>query len=1732
MAVSIPVAVGHVIEEYRRFLRTTFRFRDPKLKEQFERYLGQAGVVVRGPYVTLSRDFERGPTLKDLVEKHGAAPEMLRLNWTFGDGALYRHQADAFEAGRAGRPFIVTTGTGSGKTEAFLLPIIDSILRRKREGIRGVQAVLLYPMNALANDQLDRMRALIRGSGVNVSYGLYTGESDKVVTESKEPPAETERMSHEAIRKDPPDILLTNYKQLEFLLIRKEDRFLFTEALRFLVLDEVHSYKGALATEIACLIRRIKAHARLAQGRLVGIGTSATVASGAGGAKAMAEFASRLFGETFRPEEIIEERLVPATPAGDEWTPPAPRLDAKDLDARDPEAVSKLAERLSGRPSKEALAGNSFARALETIFAKPTSILDAAKAICERFPDRKDPVAAVHEIEAYLIVGSTGDDGSPPRLRPKLHTFFHGVYDVWLCLNPECRALVPQGGTECRMCKKVARPAALCRTCGQDFVKVKFDQDDEDGAPSGTGDFFSDRSTGFLTLKLLGTPDEGDEGDNGKKKGKSKKDKLVPVDVCLDCGRVMDAGTVCGKCEKPGTRYLLYRWTQKKDPGRGILHSCPACGGIYTRGDIVTPLRSGTASTVAVLMERHLDLLDPEDRRLLVFADNRQDTAHQAGYSEDKHRSFALRHVVGYVVSDAGERGAYLDELADHLFEHYQRLGIITGRPTRPEREKLREVLKFEAANEFTRHVRQRMSLENLGLVSVEYEFLEDLPKESGFLELLKDFSLDLGKGLNLVRAILDVMRLKRAVAYPFFQDYTDPERKAKYRAWEAYGARFPEFDLGPHGFAVGRPAAIRASRSNSIHGFYQENPRAGRKAAPQKLLERVAGPREDAEDFFKRLIPILEKVSLLESVPSFPIPKKDRVPGLRILQINPKVIRLLRARRLYRCTTCKAWCAYEFPGCPSPKCQDGKLSEALVEEDNYYVRLYTDVAPHPLRVAEHSAQISDEERARREAKFKNGQLNALVSTPTLELGVDIGQLHTVVLRNAPPAPANYVQRVGRAGRRYRIGFASTFCAGGAHDRHVFENPEWLVAGQFVPPRLRLDNVKIVHRHLRSFLLELLEAQVPVRLGDLLDNVVTPSRWEPERIEALLGEMEARKDELSGRIEELFVADRSAGVVARYGTEECGEVIGEFRERLLAVMDRWWKRVRQLDEEYKKYAKIGSPSHDIKKASARRRAYKELTEDPKSAYTLNYLGTQGFLPAYQFPLDTFSLDPGVSDTPTLHRAANIAIEEFAPGNYVYANGKKLKSIRVLFAGAPTGAPAAGGAESSGRLRQYFFCEKCDEVSPEVRNACSRCGGAMGTAVDCVFVDAFEAEENTTIDATEESRHRRYFVRKESVLSSGEETELYPYPLAPVELRRLARLLITNWGPSDSKTGEGQRFWLCQDCGRHQPHDPMNPAHRESLQRWQDDHRRLCSGEPLLLVLGYEFQTDCLVLSVAGPKDLGRSGQSLSPTLATLAEALLAGARSVLELETSELRAFPRASKEDDETGEIVFYETVPGGAGYLEEFARRLPEAARAARERLFGHDCGQACYLCLKHYWNQRIHRVLDKHLVRDTLGAIESMDNVEPVVEAAGSGPDRLREDLRRRREELQASGKLPGTGGPQSPIESRLLEALRRIPDLPPPVAQLPLPDAERPRTIPDFAFPDAKIVIFCDGFAFHGNRETLELDADKRNWLQSKEGGGWMVLTYWGRTINRDADGCAQEIAKAVRSRVRQGKRDGG
>jgi ATP-dependent helicase YprA (DUF1998 family)/very-short-patch-repair endonuclease len=1700
--------VEHVIAEFRRFLRSTYRLADPHLRGQFEEHIDQAGVLVKGPFITLARDFATGAALQDLVDAGIGNKELLKLKWEFGDHPLFKHQENALRRVHVmGRSAIVKTGTGSGKTEAFLLPVISDVAAARAKGVKGTKAILLYPMNALANDQLVRLRKMIRDSGSGITFAMYTGDSQTVAPALGNIAEGNELYKRDEIRANPPDILLTNYKELEFMLVRKDDRALFTPSLRFLVLDEIHSYRGALATEIACLIRRLKARCGIAPGTLRCMGTSATVSQDAGGDEALAKFASDLFAEPFAVEDVIGEELAPRKKPSRIYTPPFPKLareTLEDFPIEDDARLIELAEQITGQKSSGAatlagkiaamLEGNALVTLLEDECVQPLSLEELREIVRKRFPQKS---AALNDdelrryLEAHLLVGSIGSDDDPPVLRPKLHTFFHGVYDVGLCMNPDCHKLVRDGSDVCSDCGSAVRPAALCRTCGQDFVKVTLPADHS--APALPNDSFqSDENTGFITPKLHFEAEEDDDDQPKKKTG--VRARLIEKCVCHRCARIHDERPTvcgCGTGNQMSPQYVLH--------GRG--NTCPACASTYTKGDILTLLRSGVASNTSVLATHHLDHLPKDERKLLVFADNRQEAAHQAGYMGDKHRQFAVRHGLESIVRDSGTEGVALQGVKDKLLERFQQVGLARQRLTKDQHERWRRALEFEAASEFCRATHQRISLENLALVEVQYEFLDVATRSERFTKACEDVGITAEKGAILARAILDRMRRNRAVSFDFFQRYIDPTRDPwSQLAEEPYYITIPERERGPIFFMLDRNEEARHAISGFSFQALVKDSRGGLSAIA-RMLRKAGLSDHHADGWIRETIAILVGNEILETPEFLPHKIRSKIgANAKPLQIAARVIRLHSAQSGYRCEKCQLWRPYRGAKCYSPKCtgEASNLKPIAAISDGYYERLYTTDEPRRLVAEEHTAQIDQDERAKRERDFKEGRLEVLVCSPTLELGVNIGDLFTVLLRNGPPTPANYIQRAGRAGRRLRIGFVSTFCGMGAHDRHCFENPEWLVRGEYRPPTVRLDNGHVLRRHVRSFVLEELDDELPPFMEAFVDNLDRPSALKIEPATKLLSEIKSKSSALSDRISAAF-AKTAAG-----DREFFDQVIAKMPAKIEELLERWFTRIRRIFEEFEQYRRITADRQAKQKAAARERAYRELTKDRQKAYTLNFMAEEGFLPSYQFPTDTFSLDPGVNDTQTLRRPACIALFEFAPGNLVYANGHKLRSIRAFFEGRSRTATdgGAGSLEASGRVRTFCFCDNCGFATEETLNNCPKCGRELTRQAQVAFIESFEAEQNTQISSAEEGRERTYFQRREHLLPDSPEVTIYPYPFSHLELRRNSRILVTNWGKTRQWGSDGETFKLCHSCGRHLPAN-LSPKQET---KWHEDHAKRCSGQTHRYVLGYEFNADSLIIPV--PASLVPQTQHDAFSV-TLGKALVAGAVELLELEPEEIAFFHHRTPSNGT--ELILYETAPGGAGYLQAIARSLRAVADNAIERLYNHDCVTACYRCLKSYRNQIWHHILDKNLVRDVLFQLSTGEMLGPA--QSGKPNDGIKGS-----ENWTASTVAQSLDG--SVIEETLYQAIKLRGRLPLPAKQREFRSGGRLVTVADFAYENEKIAIYCDGFAFHGDKDTLALDAQKRNELQSQ---GWAVLTFWGKTILKFPERCEEQIWRTYSER---------
>lgn len=1710
---SVIESVRHLTDQYRSFIRSSYRLADPKLRAQFEAHVNGADVLVKGPYVTLSRDFAPGPALADLLDQGVGHADLAKLNWPFGRASLFEHQATALRSVESNRNVVVKTGTGSGKTEAFLLPVLSGVLRMKERGVQGTKAILLYPMNALANDQLERLRSLIRDSDTRITFALYTGDSETVVRTLGEPVGGNELIRKEDIRRNPPDIILTNYKQLEFLLVRKADRELFTRALRYVVLDEIHSYRGALATEVACLLRRLKARCELQAGELRAIGTSATVSQDAGGDAALARFATDLFAEVFAAEDIVGEAYVPVRAPVSTYLPPLAEPEHAELayfTHEDEATLLRFAERLTGRKCPAAgttharitamLDGNLVLQALRSAAGTPRTLPELAAEVSRELSG-VSMARTVGEklIGAYLLLASFGDDTEAPLLRPKLHTFFHGVYDVGLCMNPGCRKLIAGGAESCPDCGSAVRPAVLCRTCGQDFVKVRFEPD----APEQTianEDFLSDDLTAFITPALVGERDdeagegEVDEDDEpqprvpiprGVRKGAARA-QMAQQWIDHATGRVFSDRPNDVPFENLSLQHVLRR--------RGT--TCPVCNSRYTRGDVLSLLRTGVASSVSVLGTHHLDEMPADQRKLLVFADNRQDAAHQAGYMSDRQRQFALRHAIEAVVRKAGKNGIALQDLHAPVLEVFQTIGLAKRRLTRDEEAQWRKTIEYEVAGEFCRSSQQRISLENLALIEVEYEFLDQLIDEARFVAECRRASLTPRQGGLLVRAILDFIRRRRAVSFDFYQRYLDPRRQPwSWLTVEPYNLSVSEHEKGATFFMFDRPEALRGRPVSGIKfdALVKDAERGAAGGVFRLLTTKASMNPAVADAWIRNVMELMVEKEMLESPTLLPETVQRHMGTRKALQVAKRIVRLVPAAKGWRCQRCSIWRPYLGGACyASASCsgQADDLKPSEADRDNYYVDLYTADRPRRLKVMEHTAQIDQDERAKREQQFKQGQVEALVCSPTLELGVNIGDLYSVLMRNAPPGPANYVQRGGRAGRKLRIGFVSTFCSTGPHDRHCFEDPSWLVRGEFHPPVVRLSNDKIVARHVRSFALEELNEDFSWLMGDLLEDVQNPAELKKDHYQQLLEGLRVGYAETAQRAESVFGLEQGAA-----------EIIENFPGEIEDTVQAWHRQVVRLHKEFHEFARIVSTRETEQKRRARMRAYQELTTNRERAFALTYLSEAGLLPSYQFPTDTFSLDPGVGDTPTLRRPAWIALFEFAPGNMVYANGHKLKSIRAFFDGGARSVGAQRGADQSGRVESYCFCSECGFATAETVNTCPSCGSAIHQQSDVALIDSFEAEENTQITSSEDSRQRLIFERRENLLGREDgQVQLYPYEFATLEYQHQAQLLVTNWG-RQARRGQSDRFVLCPNCGRHKPHG-LTPR---AQAKWDEDHGRICNGIIRPFVLGYAFSADVLVLPIPAGLVLGDEKMA-NAFCRTLGKALVVGAQEALEIEADEIAYFTHKNGHGGWT--VVLYETAPGGAGYLEQLGKDLPRWALAAHQRLFGHECERACYKCLKSSRNQFDHANMDKELVRNVLFHFQRAEPLDaPHPGHAGDG-----ERIAQRWLEGLADPKMVPTA--DTPIERQLQAAIAERGRLPAPQAQVEIrDDAGQLLTVPDFAYPERRIAIYCDGFAYHGNVDALSHDARKRNALQAK---GWSVLVFWGRQIQRDPVACEEQI----------------
>jgi superfamily II DNA/RNA helicase/very-short-patch-repair endonuclease len=1708
---------GRLISDYAGYTRSFLAVREPRLRGFVEGQL-EAGVLWPEPLIQLNPSFEPGDGIDDLVSAGVLHPECRHVFRVKSEAdpqgrplKLHRHQSEAIRVARTGFPYVLTTGTGSGKSLSYIVPVVDHVLRHGSG--KGIRAVVVYPMNALANSQLGELDKFL-GLGYPdrkgpVTFARYTGQ---------EKPEERER-----ILSRPPDILLTNYVMLELILTRPRDRQLVRAAqgLQFLVFDELHTYRGRQGSDVAMLIRRVRD--AMSAPKVQCVGTSATLSTEgnlAAQQRRVAEVAGLLFGTEVRSEHVIGETLRRVTPV-------------PDLTSPEFRAALTARVREEGRNAPTDFAGftaDPLSAWIESTFGvtaapgegrlvrvRPSAIggeRGAAVRLSELTGECLGTCAAA--IRAGLQASYRCEPHPETRRPPfafRLHQFISRGDSVHASLEPEAdRHLTVQGqrfvpGDR----ERVLLPLVFCRECGQEYYAVRVaedapgqaflvprdltDRSDEGGTPAYLHLSTDQPWPGDDEARLLDrVPDDWvEEHPRLGVRVKKAQEKNLPRPVCVTPdGRVTAEGDgLKGHLVPAPFRFCLccgvaYNARQTSDFGK-----LTALG---SEG------RSTATSILSLSAVRHLrqSELPATARKLLSFTDNRQDASLQAGHFNDFVEVGLLRGALYAAVERAGADGLRHEILTQRVFdalrlpvEAYASNPAVKFQAKNDTDKALRNVLGYRLYRDLKRGWRVTSpNLEQCGLLEICYPALDELctaeDEWRSVAPQLRAVTPDERK--RLAKVLLDYMRRELAIKV----DYLNPAyqeslaQQSSQRLIEPWAVDENETGAMEHAFVLYPRARDEGDYRGNVY-------LSGRSAFGQYLGDFFGGSRrltlDDKQRVIADLLRLLEVGGVVEAV----VPKRtpDDVPGYQIV------------------ADAMHWLAGDGSRPFHDPIRVRRPSSEGGRTNPFFVEFYRRTAANLLGMAarEHTAQVPYEERIKRETDFREARLPVLYCSPTMELGIDIADLNVVGLRNVPPTPANYAQRSGRAGRSGQPAIVVTYCSTGSpHDQWFFRRPHLMVAGVVSPPRLDVANEDLVRAHVQAVWLAETDLDLKRSLGDLLrlKDATNSDLALPDSVRTQIEDPAARS-QARVRAERVLADVREECVRAGwYGETWLDDVLNQAPRQFDEACERWRGLYRSaLKQQEVQNTIIRDAARDARDKQQAERLRREaeqqlrlLTETEDFAqsdfYSYRYFASEGFLPGYNFPRLPLSAFIPARRTRQkeeyLSRPRFLAISEFGPRSVVYHEGSRYLINRVILS-------VQDDELMTTRAKK---CEACGYLHPIPHgpgpDLCERCGTKLLREFENLLrLQNVATKRKDKINCDEEERLRLGYeirtavrfadrggvpVRTTARLTEGGDQ------LALLTYGRAATLWRINMGwrqrANRSQYGfvldEERGFWETNDLDPDDPNDPMSARKRRVIPYVED-------------------RRNCLLIEPAGTWDAG--------PMVSLEAALKTAVQVCYQLEDNELAT--ELLPAGDAPRVLLLYESAEGGAGVLRRLLDDPGAFAQVARKALeichfdpdtgddrrrsspSAEECEAACYDCLMHYANQPVHRLLDRQAIKEVLLRMS-----RGRAEAAPGGQTRG--------DHLAALGRLAGSN-----LERRWLAHLdARGLRLPTHAQRF----VETCRTCPDFFYADYQTAVYIDGPP-HDFPDRQKRDADL---TEAMEDAGFTVVRFhhqddWDATLAR-------------------------
>ena len=1683
-----------VTTEYQTFLRSFVPIADQRVAEVVDQSLA-AGLVTPEPLLQIAPTFATGRSVNALAAEGLLHPKAADLLATTSNGVrqpmlLRPHQTEALAVARAGRNYVLTTGTGSGKSLAYIAPIFDSICANPQPG--KIKAIIVYPMNALANSQMEELRRYLgedmSSPGKPVRVERYTGQESKDVKD--------------AIIANPPDVILTNYIMLELILTRKDETNLVSACsdLRFLVFDELHTYRGRQGADVAMLIRRLRQKTK-AQG-IIHVGTSATLSSSDRWSAQQAEvsqMATELFGVPVEAHDVIGESLREQT------TP---------TDLASPDFISELSAALSSSllpsPERDAFRQHPLARWLERTVGVDRDAEGRLKRAVSRpisGPETEQPLALELErltgvesakcaaaIRTILPIGNeTLDEDGRPLLAYRLHQFVtRGGEVVATIEDPAVRQVsctpVHLGNEE-----NLRFGLRFCRDCGQDYMPVSLKVNDDGSQrilsareafqsqvtdPSGEKDKRTDGHmfTGEQHAWTEGTADLDRLPPNWLEEAKGglqiKREKRAAIPRAFwvtpkgSIHSTAEADT-CKASFLPGETFPFclacgVAWTSTRQSNRHKLAALATEG----RSSATTLLAS---SIIRELSKDDIGLKDLDARKLLSFTDNRQDASLQAGHFNDFVQGVLVRSALHEALRTAGPQGlGYLDIGPAVAAATGLSPADIVNDPNPVPSALPRIQRTFEQLMEYLTCLDLRRgqkitqpTLEEVGLLRFEYDGLRevcvDQSRWSGSpapLELASPADREV-----LLRELLDSMRRKFAISSELLlQRAARMAAESRTQLKDAWWIRDTELEVPCVIYPCSAPAhGGVAPNAEFISGLSQLGHYVGRwqRALPEKPAT------EKNDKILRTAIDVLAAAGILKLEKSAkPI---GGVHGYRI------AIDKLR------------WLADTGTEVAPDRTRVLRPSVVGRQPNQFFLGLYRGgtTVMRDLSAREHTAQVDTQARIDREEDFRSAKLKVLFCSPTMELGVDISSLNVVHMRNVPPTPANYAQRSGRAGRAQQPALICTFCTDrSVHDMWYFERRPKLVSGAVSTPRMDLKNRELIEAHIRAVWLAETKERLPSGIHKMLildhSSGALPLKDEWKEI---VQSSTSRK-----RAEAAAWAALSTPILALHGGDEAKakeflmRTLNGVPEQFEAAIRRWRGLYKAAQAQLARaQSELLRPNNteterrlqrDMGDAIRKRRA---LCPEPSDAAKRNlpsdyepyrYLASEGFLPGYSFPrLPVSAWIPGdeTRDETFLQRPRFLAITEFGPHAIVYHEGSRYQVDSIDLPFTPDGELSLATAWVCSACGLYH--EGVGDAEPEVCDDCKHPFAATDKRDKLLEITAVNTRRRDRISSEEEERTKKGYDIETLVryaVHDGQpdlaRTEIVDTDGGRWSLRfaRAATIYRINMG---RKFQDGDRGFTLDVNRRRWMKDKVIDAAEQLV---EDDGPAPTNPQRVHPIV----RDTRNAMLIQGPDDLGAD---TSTVLHSLGYALKRAIQVQFQLEDSEIAVEAIPSYQDPK--QILIYESAEGGAGVLEQLqdratlqrvfeeARRVchepPQTDPAAEHERADRDlkdCSDACYKCLFSYGNQHVWSDLNRHAALATIHKLETG--------AISASPNRLS-----RQAQYDLLLKFKG-----SDLEAKWLSLVMN--------SELRLPDAAQKQIEglycqPDYWYGATQVAVFVDG-----------------------------------------------------------------